>query len=584
MSFYNKNESSNEMFYLVFQDEQNNLLSELTINRMAFSGSPVIFLPDRWKAFMPSRLESFIFLCKIDKLNGSLFYLPHGKLSQKFKTNHYTLVNPKGKHFKLVINYSNNKDVTEPFIRNFTGNQVLSDAFNNIILRWANIFDYITDKNPNNFDSALNRFEIEWREIQLWLDELKSNYKEQYKSIIVEISKIFSSKIAHLVNQMRRILQRERIMVPLNRVQETDSTCVKWFSQQAGNTIIEKAGIKQKILAVSRFESQDTLENRVFKDFIIKCIKESFIFLNNDKEKINANYNSIKKFKEICQSIIKESLFKSIGSPTQGFKPNYVLQKDIRYQKMWKYYQKLLRKELAEEKIWDWQSVMWTELSVLLTCTALNYSCYEGKAKPENGLILKPISQSKVKISKEIINGRKIDPESLPGPFLATQYKNNKPQKYCVIELVHSTLINKHSNPIIKELGILGPQLIIQITPMNCNTNKSKYVIVWAINGAGLNKLHNIEDIQTSVYNSIEELKRQLFKNNSLDLDIKGIVFLSHQNHEVVINNKHRLKNNVKLIEICSIPNFCGIRDFWFETYFFTAETIRDTIEEMLHG
>ena len=91
---------------------------------------------------------------------------------------------------------------------------------------------------------------------------------EPVRSIIVEIAQNASARIEDVCMRPRRVLSRQREMHPVGRVQEMDAGCLRWLIRQPGRTIAQKAGTRQQVLAITRFEDSDTPENRVVLDLL----------------------------------------------------------------------------------------------------------------------------------------------------------------------------------------------------------------------------------------------------------------------------------------------------------------------------
>ena len=89
--------------------------------------------------------------------------------------------------------------------------------------------------------------------------------------------------IEALCVQPRRILQRYRASERLNRVDEIDSACLRWLAKQPGLTAAEKAGPRQRIMAVKRREHFDTLENRVLSWVVRRCGQLGARYLRNNR-------------------------------------------------------------------------------------------------------------------------------------------------------------------------------------------------------------------------------------------------------------------------------------------------------------
>ena len=138
------------------------------------------------------------------------------------------------------------------------------------------------------------------------------------------------------VASARKILLRYRDLVPIHHFQESDVHCLRWYVQQPGRTKEEKAGNKQRLLAVVRRESFNTLENQVLKDFIARCYRESSRYLQSELPPDKSDSTRamlVRSYKGVCNVSLRETIFENVTKPPHGIQPNYVLQQDTRYKK-----------------------------------------------------------------------------------------------------------------------------------------------------------------------------------------------------------------------------------------------------------
>ncbi len=179
---------------------------------------------------------------------------------------------------------------------------------------------------------------------------------------VVEIAQDHLVCIRDVCERPRRMLVRQREQVPVGRVQELDSTCLRDLIQRPGRTVLEKAGARQQIVAITRRETVDTAENRVIRDFIGLCqhrasayVRENSSAQNHPRVKIVADlrYN--------CERLEKWSAISGASRMVGIPRPNYVLQKDHRYHPLWVQYEKLRKEETAVDNIWKWGRRLWAE-------------------------------------------------------------------------------------------------------------------------------------------------------------------------------------------------------------------------------
>lgn len=174
------------------------------------------------------------------------------------------------------------------------------------------------------------------------------------ESIITSIARSCVNETESLIGNMRKVLLREREKVSLGLVQQVDPHCLRWLSKQPGRNAIEKAGTKQKILGIVRRENFNTIENRVFKDFLTRTYREAVFYLQTNESCFNGHptINLVKRLRQLCAKGLQEQILETIngikGLPT----PNYVLRQERRYAKIWKAYCKLVRQAHIAERLW----------------------------------------------------------------------------------------------------------------------------------------------------------------------------------------------------------------------------------------
>lgn len=176
--------------------------------------------------------------------------------------------------------------------------------------------------------------------------------------VLTQIAKRRYENTEHLIRNLRKVLRRIREKEPIGRVQQIDAQCLRWLTRQPGRSHIEKAGLKQEILAVTRVENYNTLENRVLKDFMLRALSASRIYLRRYKEQYvnHATLIAVTKFQNLCLLGLSDPVMESVQPLHELPQPNYVLQQDVHYSQVWKDYCKLLRQDEVAEKLWEQRS------------------------------------------------------------------------------------------------------------------------------------------------------------------------------------------------------------------------------------
>lgn len=448
----------------------------------SFYGSPVFSISHEAKLYIPSRMEQFKPLgTSYDNARYQVYETPHGILAGQAalkelrirvanKTDHITFhASGAAERFIPVSSNSPRKTRTAIFV----------DA-------WSQVFDDLFDKATDSKGEYTS--EIPWSVILDYLNEIKKDAQIQpRKALIVRITEDMMIRLPVTVASARKILLRCRDFIPIHRIQESDMHCLRWYVQQPGETKEEKAGNKQRLLSVVRRESFNTLENQVLKDFVTRCYLESSRYLHGEvtqgKEK-STRAMAVQSYKGICNIALKETIFEAVIKPPHGIQPNYVLQQDIRYKKVWEWYKKLLKREHAEDSLWDWQPRTWADVMRLLIGVTLYELRKKEKQEIQHRFLFEPLANAPLLLRLEQEQGSRIVPDSLPGPFLITRVENGMLcENKMVLEIVHPDIAQKHQ--IVKHLGRVGGHIYMVLYPVGSYNIKKRVFVFWSVNGAG---------------------------------------------------------------------------------------------------
>ena len=231
------------------------------------------------------------------------------------------------------------------------------DEYDDFILKVWEFFDLRAraedyfQVHPYVAKSAQGALPLPWREIKSAFE--KSGPPE---TVLTLVAKRHYGTIDAIVGNIRKVLARERSKVPIGRVQQIDSHCLRWLTRQPGYSPIEKAGARQEILGVVRRENFDTLENRVLKDFLRRCLALSSVYLRkNDKVEWGkeATIIAVRRLKALCIGALEQPEFEKVKAVSELPQPNYVLQQDRLYSRIWGEYLKILREEDVAERLWN---------------------------------------------------------------------------------------------------------------------------------------------------------------------------------------------------------------------------------------
>lgn len=513
-----------------------------------FYGSPVVTLTDKASLFIPSRMERFKPLgCPYDS-KYQVYQTPHGVLAGNRKTNKIKIKIAR-KIFDITFHPSGS---SERYLNSDGVSLGRSDSpIARAVLAWSQVFDDLV--NEAEQERELCTFaELSWQRVLEYLDRIEAEIRESRMAVIVCIAEEMRNKLSVAVSSARKILLRHRDLVPMHRAQETDVACLRWYTRQPGENTAEKAGDKQRLMAVVRRESFNTLENQVLKDFAIRCKRESARYLQSEvrtpMQKKSSRAVKVQGYKKVCETALMNPVFEQIALPSPGFNPNYVLQNDMRYKEIWHWYRKLLKREHQEDSLWDWQPRTWADISRLLICSSLELLRQE--KRKDTDLFLEPLLESKIKINLEQETGCRIGLDSLPGPFLVSQKLKDRFMPITVLEIVHPDIASKHT--IARELGRLGAHLMLISHSLEKKTKKKIILVAWGVNTAASTQKIDFDHMLSSAHKALEQHRVILSRRRPEFPMLKGLILASSLRTDSIFAEKET--EDLQLLEIGADP------------------------------
>lgn len=225
-------------------------------------------------------------------------------------------------------------------------------------------------------------------------------------SLIVRLAADLPQTIEEICNSPRVVLRRERELEQAARIREVDQSCIRWLGRQPGRSLIEKAGSRQRLMAVVRKEDCDTPENRVVRDLLVRCRTAGRSYLaRNTNFRTHERFKSVQKLVTLCEKHLKYSQLASVRQLVGTAQPNYVLQHESRYRVLWDAYLRLVKQEQVTQSVWQWRDRVWLEWLTLGLASALT-----------NCSLRSPAHRQGVGICPEPSTGEFID-DSIFGPW-----------------------------------------------------------------------------------------------------------------------------------------------------------------------
>ncbi len=174
------------------------------------------------------------------------------------------------------------------------------------------------------------------------------------ENLVSEIAKECLPSVEEILGSLRVVLLRSREKVGIGKVQQIDAHCMQWLVRQPGRDPVEKAGVRQEILAVVRRENFNTLENRVFKDFLARYRPLSQQYLEKNKKFLPGaiNVQKVARLEKLCSAGTRLPELSDISAIRDLPSPNYVLQQHRNYSKIWVAYVSIVEWANIEERLW----------------------------------------------------------------------------------------------------------------------------------------------------------------------------------------------------------------------------------------
>jgi hypothetical protein len=190
--------------------------------------------------------------------------------------------------------------------------------------------------------------------------------------VIVQHAFALWRTIDELSRAPRQILRRTHQHIPISRVQELDRRAMTWLVRQPGETLAERGGEQQRVLAVAREESFDTLENRVLRAYcdLAAHVARDYLELNRAK-RLTIRARKVEAFARSCRRLARRLADSGVRLADPGLTPNFVLQHNVQYHNIWKSWRELLDRDRILDELWRWQARSWEEFCTVAVVVAL---------------------------------------------------------------------------------------------------------------------------------------------------------------------------------------------------------------------
>ncbi len=160
-----------------------------------------------------------------------------------------------------------------------------------------------------------------------------------------------------------------------------DRRAMLWLVQQPGTTLAERAGDRQRILAVAREQNFDTLENRVLNAYarLAAGVSREYEARQRGSAAAARRVQLVRGYGKTCRRLAVDMQDRGVREVPADVTPNFVLQNNTNYRRIWDAWRELLQRKREVDELWRWQARSWEEFCALAVVVALQ-SCPGARA------------------------------------------------------------------------------------------------------------------------------------------------------------------------------------------------------------
>jgi hypothetical protein len=360
--------------------------------------------------------------------------------------------------------------------------------------------------------SALSTATLRYSEVAHLLLEQRPAADDARMALIVRHAKELEKLIVALGERPRQVLKRIRAMAPIAQTAELDRGCIEWYMRQPGRTTAEKAGGRQRLLAVQRRETRDTLENRVLVETLRLSARAAGRYVDANRRFLQRpRVQRVRRYGRVCHDLVRSPSLDGIRRLESTPTPNYPLLFDPRYRLIWKAYCELQRDQEADDEAFRWQHRLWADLVRIATTTALTRPEVQQGGKVVTSLTTPLLLRS------EQAHGRYSIPLSVPNVILLDTGVNST-----VLEAIDTSGISEKPSEVeYAQLLVLGPMLLLRLQHLTMGC--VGWIPIWAIPQCSSNM--GLTIAVESAGRALRQARDSLKAHGKTTMRVYGIVF-----------------------------------------------------------
>jgi hypothetical protein len=257
-------------------------------------------------------------------------------------------------------------------------------------------------------------------------------------ALVVDLAETLLAPLEHITSQPKKVLKRIRDQQRVQLVQEVDMHCLIDLARRPGSTLPEKAGPKQRVLAVTRQETTNVLENRVARHCCELLRRAAGRYLRSHRNvTLSARKDKVADLQQASKRLPQKAAFMEVGhmrSPCR--QPNYALLQNIHYARIWQGYTRLVRNEELRESLWRWPRRLWADrVKVYVADTVLALAQQSGRS------VSVAMAERLVQAAQVHRFGAWMAVDVMPGPFVLGSSFSDSGTLY-IIDGAHADIID----------------------------------------------------------------------------------------------------------------------------------------------
>ncbi len=255
------------------------------------------------------------------------------------------------------------------------------------------------------FTTVFRNHEVGLIQLQEKLHEVTA--ESANKPIVVSIEERYQlkRKLEAITSKLRHQLRRQAELMPVGKIQEMDAYCLRDFTRRPGITAAQKAGSRQELMGIQRYQDYNTAENKFLVYFCHLLHRQCVAYFSEDGRQYRQEIDTFRRAIEIFR---QQPLLQGIQTKQYKFtKPNYILEQNPIYRSFYQAYLDYVRRRYEKERVWCFRhNLLADTVYICLQAAILKFqgvgadslAKITGSLIPEQGRYITDVSGTKLKV------------------------------------------------------------------------------------------------------------------------------------------------------------------------------------------